>query len=142
MPTKGANKSDRSKEHPAAQPKGPQFASVAIVVSDSEQALDWYTSKLGLEVTDHDGHWVTVGLKGQSGKLHLCQPSEGNPQDQLEPGNSGILLTVAGSDFGAACAEMKERGVEFSTEPTTEPWGTYAVIRDPDGNEHMLMPES
>jgi uncharacterized glyoxalase superfamily protein PhnB len=67
---------------------------------------------------------------------------EGDPRSQLEPGNSGVLLGLPGKDFSAACAALKARGVEFAVEPTTESWGTYAVVRDPDGNEHSLMPEA
>jgi catechol 2,3-dioxygenase-like lactoylglutathione lyase family enzyme len=119
----------------------PAFVSVAVVVSDTKKARDWYTSTLGLDVIDDMDHWVTVGRKGRSGKLHLCQPMEGDPRSQLEPGNSGILLSLPGKDFQSECAALKSRGVEFVVEPTTESWGTYATIRDPDGNEHMLMPE-
>jgi hypothetical protein len=34
--------------------------------------------------------------------------------------------------------ELKARGVEFSGEPKTEPWGTFATFKDPDGNEFVL----
>ena len=129
---------------PSKKPVPPQplFASVAVVVSDTKKARDWYTSRLGLDVIDDEDHWVTVGRKGKAGKLHLCQPMEGDPRRQLEPGNSGILLLLPGKDFGAQCTALRARGVEFAVEPTTESWGTYAMIRDPDGNEHTLMPES
>ena len=118
----------------------PTVASVAVLVSDRERAKAWYTEKLGLEVIDERDHWVTVGRKGEGGKLHLCRPSDYDPKQALEPGNSGILLTLPGKDFFAACAALKGRGVEFSVEPRTESWGTFAMIRDPDGNEHTLMP--
>jgi catechol 2,3-dioxygenase-like lactoylglutathione lyase family enzyme len=131
---------------PAAKPKKPAapqpyFGSVAVVVADAKQALEWYTKKLGLDAIDQMEHWVTVGRKGRAGLLHLCQPMEGDPKAQLEPGNSGILLLLPGKDFSGSCAALKARGVEFAEEPTKAPWGTYAVVRDPDGNEHTLMPE-
>lgn len=122
-------------------PPMPKFASVAVVVSNTEKALAWYTTKLGLDAIDQMDHWVTVGRKGRPGVLHLCQPGNGDPRSQLEPGNSGILLWLPGKDFAAGCTALKARGVEFVEEPTTTDWGTYAVIRDPDGNEHSLMPE-
>ena len=123
-------------------PIGPHFTSVAVLVSDTPRAIEWYTEKLGLDLIDHEDHWVTVGRKGRDGKLHLCRPGDWNPKQPLEPGNSGILLHLPGKDFSKSCAELKSRGVEFSVEPTTESWGTYAMVRDPDGNEHTLMPES
>jgi len=132
MPAKKASES--------AVPR-PSFVSVAAVVSDARRSREWYTSTLGLDLIDDGDHWVTVGRKGRSGKLHLCQPTEGDPRTQLEPGNSGILIGLPGKDFSAGCAALKARGVEFTLDPKTEPWGTYAMIRDPDGNEHCLMPE-
>ena len=119
----------------------PHFVSVAVLVSETQRSIDWYTEKLGLDLIDHEDHWVTVGRKGRDGKLHLCRPADFDPQQPLEPGSSGILLRLPGKDFAQSCAELKERGVEFSVEPTTESWGTYAMIRDPDGNAHTLMPE-
>jgi catechol 2,3-dioxygenase-like lactoylglutathione lyase family enzyme len=133
MPAKSSKK--------GASPQ-PYFVSVAVVVSDTRKAREWYTKVLGLDVIDDEDHWVTVGRKGKAGKLHLCQPMEGDPRRQLEPGNSGILLSLPGKDFSAECAALKTKGVEFAVEPTTESWGTYAMIRDPDGNEHALMPEA
>jgi catechol 2,3-dioxygenase-like lactoylglutathione lyase family enzyme len=133
MPTK--------KQSKPSSPK-PYFASVAVVVSDVDKSLDWYTTHLGLDVIDREEHWVTVGRKGRPGLLHLCQPTEGDPRSQLEPGNSGILLLLPGREFEKNCATLKQRGVEFAEEPTKTAWGTYAVVRDPDGNEHMLMPGS
>jgi catechol 2,3-dioxygenase-like lactoylglutathione lyase family enzyme len=131
----------QAKKPNASKSPQPLVASVAVVVSNAEKALDWYTSRLGLDVIDHEDHWITVGRKGRPGVLHLCQPMGGDPKSQLEPGNSGILLLLPGKDFEAGCAALKARGVEFTEGPTKADWGTYAVIRDPDGNEHSLMPE-
>jgi catechol 2,3-dioxygenase-like lactoylglutathione lyase family enzyme len=133
MPPRKSNKSGSPQPH---------FVSVAVVVSDAKRSLQWYTDGLGLDIIDNEDHWITVGRKGQPGMLHLCQPSGDNPSSELEPGNSGVLLRIPGKDFTAACEALKARGVEFTEGPTTADWGTYAVVRDPDGNEHALMPES
>ncbi len=114
--------------------------SVAVVVSDRKKATDWYTKVLGLSVVDTEDHWVTVGQPGHEMVLHLCQTTEYDPNGKLEPGNSGILLKLPGKDFAATCDGLKERGVEFSQEPRKDPWGWWAMVRDPDGNEHCVMP--
>ncbi len=119
----------------------PYFSSVAVVVSDRKKAREWYTSTLGLDLIDDEEHWVTVGRRGRPGVLHLCQTTEFDPKGTLEPGNSGILLRLPGKDFAASCAELKSRGVPFHQEPRKDPWGWWASIRDPDGNEHVVMPE-
>jgi predicted enzyme related to lactoylglutathione lyase len=31
--------------------------------------------------------------------------------------------------------------VEFTTKPKKAEWGTYAMFKDPDGNEFWLYPE-
>ncbi|HXW66605.1 MAG TPA: VOC family protein [Thermoplasmata archaeon] len=115
------------------------FASVAVVVSDRQRALEWYTKCLGLDAIDRLDHWVTVGRKGQNGVLHLCQTSEYDPSLPLERGNTGIHLRLPG-DFETACAALAARGVTFTAPPKKEEWGWGAMIADPDGNEIALSP--
>jgi len=118
----------------------PRFTSVAVVVSDRQKAVEWYTQKLGLDRLADSEHWQTVGTKGTGGALHLCQVSEFDPKAPLEPGNTGIALTLPG-DFVKSCAALEARGVEFASPPTKYDWGWGATIRDPDGNEIYLAPE-
>jgi len=119
----------------------PTFMSIAVVVSDRKKAVEWYTKKLGFDLTASEDHWITVGRKGKGGMLHLCRTVDYDPKGKLEPGNSGIALRLGG-DFEASCAALKARGVTFSQKPTKEAWGWYAGVRDPDGNELWLVPES
>jgi catechol 2,3-dioxygenase-like lactoylglutathione lyase family enzyme len=118
----------------------PWVASVPIVVSNKEEAKKWYVEKLGLVVTAEEGHWVTVGGRGRGSELHLCQASENMPKPiPLEPGPSGIVIALPG-DFLTACKRLKDAGIEFSHPPEKAPWGWFATVRDPDGNEHHLSP--
>lgn len=120
--------------------KTPWVASVPVVVSDKEISKKWYTEKLGLVVTADEDHWVTVGGDGRGSSLHLCQASENMPKPiPLEPGPSGIVIAIPG-DFVAECKILMDKGVEFSHPPEKAPWGWYATVRDPDGNEHYLSP--
>jgi len=109
-----------------------------ILVSDRRRSVDWYTSKLGFEVIQDLGHWVTVGHKGSNGLIHLCQGPEIGAE--LEPGNQGITFHVRG-DFEKKVSELERGGVELETPVTKRPWGTYARISDPDGNVITLNPE-
>lgn len=120
--------------------RSPWVASVPVVVSDREVSKRWYTEKLGLSLIADEDHWVTVGGKERGSQLHLCQGSENHPAPiPLEPGPSGIVLAIPG-EFVAECRRLKERGVAFSHDPEEAPWGWYATVRDPDGNEHYLAP--
>jgi len=117
----------------------PWVTSTAVVVKDRNASLEWYTKILGLPVATPGEHWTTVGHPKKGGAIHLCQGSDLDPPVPLEPGNTGIMLLLPG-DFQASCRELRARGVEFVDGPTERPWGWDATIRDPDGNELLLMP--
>jgi len=109
-----------------------------IVVSDRKKAVEWYTRKLGFEVIQDLGHWVTVGHRGTNGLLHLCEGPE--IEEELSPGNQGITFHVRG-DFAKKVAELARNGVAIDTPVTKRPWGMFAKIADPDGNVITLNPE-
>jgi len=131
MPAQRASK-------PSPVPKATVF-SVAVEVSNRSRSVKWYTEKLGLDLVQDLGHWVTVGRKGEGGLLHLCQWSEFAKSSKPATGNLGINLHVPG-DFVAACAAFRANGVEFACPPTQESWGWWARVRDPDGIELTLTP--
>ncbi len=106
---------------------------VAVVVSDANKSAEWYRDKLGLEIRDKEGHWVTVAPKASDVVLHLCETTP------LEQGNTGIAFRV--DDLDKAYKEMSEKGVEFTRNPTKKDWGSSAMFKDPDGNEFWLVPE-
>jgi catechol 2,3-dioxygenase-like lactoylglutathione lyase family enzyme len=131
-----------SKKSTTRLPKA-SFHSVAVVVSNREKSIEWYTKNFGLDVIQQEasqaGHWVTVGRKGENGTLHLCQFTEFDPSFPLEPGNSGIQFTLPG-DFVSSCAALEANGVRFTRPPKQESWGWWAMVADPDGNTIMLVP--
>jgi predicted enzyme related to lactoylglutathione lyase len=120
--------------------KTPWVASVPIVVTDRELSKKWYVEKLGLALTSNEDHWVTVGgARGKGSQLHLCQSSENHPLIPLEPGPSGIVIVLPGN-FLKECKRLELAGIEFSHPPEKAPWGWFATVMDPDGNEHNLAP--
>jgi len=114
------------------------FFATTIMVSNRARSVAWYTEKLGFEVVQDLGHWVTVGHRGTNGLLHLCQADE--IEEELSPGIQGITFHIRG-DFEAECAALAARGVRFPTPPRQMPWGRYASIADPDDNILTLNPE-
>ena len=105
---------------------------MAVVVSNASKSADWYKEKLSFEIRANEGHWVTVAPKGPGPVLHLCETTP------LEKGNTGIGFQV--DDLDKTYKELSSKGVEFTVKPTKEEWGTYAMFKDPDGNEFWLMP--
>lgn len=111
-----------------------QIATIAVMVSDENNAKEWYKKKLNFEVKSNEPHWIVVGPKGTTCGFHLC------PDEELEPGNQGIVLKA--DDVEKTCKEMEKNGVEFVRKLSKADWDEnirYAIFKDPDGNEFWLM---
>jgi predicted enzyme related to lactoylglutathione lyase len=107
-----------------------KFASIAV--ADQDRALDFYTSKLGFKVvTDQPfaegNRWIELKVGRAETKVVLFTFEDRQP--------GGFLNIVFQSDnVQKTYEELKERGVEFTQEPKTEPWGTSAMFSDSEGN--------
>jgi predicted enzyme related to lactoylglutathione lyase len=126
-----------------------QLANVSVWVHDQDEALAFYTEKLGLEVREDvtvpemgNFRWLTVGLPGQSdialALMAIPPVFEQETQDQLRALMAkGVVsgLFFSTDDCQASYEELKSRGVEFRQEPTEQPYGIDASFRDPSGNE-------
>ncbi len=111
-----------------------RLTTIALVVSDAKKSAKWYTEKLGFEIRDHQGHWITVAPKKENFAFHLCEGFY-----PLEPGNTGISFTT--KDAKKEEESLRKLGVQFTTPTTKEDWGTYAMFKDPDGNEFYIVEE-
>ena len=126
-----------------------QLTNVSVWVHDQDEALAFYTEKLGLEVREDvtvpemgNFRWLTVGLPGQSdialALMAIPPVFEKETQDQLRALMAkGVVsgLFFSTDDLQASYEELKSRGVEFRQEPTEQPYGIDASFRDPSGNE-------
>jgi lactoylglutathione lyase len=110
------------------------ISSVAVLVDDATKAAEWYRDKLGFEVSVQ-GHWVTARPPGSNMKLHLCAKCR-EWGDDRPGGQTGIFFETDSKE--RTYHELKAKGVEFSTELTTEWFGTYAIFKDLDGNEFWI----
>jgi catechol 2,3-dioxygenase-like lactoylglutathione lyase family enzyme len=125
-----------------------------IRVHDQDEALAFYTDKLGLELRDdvtlpelNNFRWVTVGVPGQDVAVSLVAVP-GPPVFDDETRQQIISLMSKGAagglmfstdDCRASYEELKGRGVEFQQEPTDQPYGIDAAFRDPSGNQARLV---
>jgi catechol 2,3-dioxygenase-like lactoylglutathione lyase family enzyme len=135
-----------------------QLTHVNVWVHDQDEALAFYTEKLGLELRDDvtlpelgDFRWLTVGPVGQPDiALTLLLPP-GPPvfdadttaklNEIMAKGAAGGLF-FSTDDCQASYEELKGRGVEFSEEPSQRPYGIDAAFRDPSGNNIRLVQSS
>ena len=128
---------------------------VNVWVDDQEEAFTFYTEKLGLELREDvtvpelgNFRWLTVGVPGQDNVALALLPIPGPPvfdaetqrqlKDILAKGAAGGLF-FATDDIQGSYEEMKGKGVEFSQEPTQQPYGLDAGFRDPSGNQIRMM---
>jgi catechol 2,3-dioxygenase-like lactoylglutathione lyase family enzyme len=127
-----------------------QLTTVQVWVHDQDEALAFYTDKLGLELREDvtvpelgNFRWLTVGVPGQSDVAIVLMAVPGPPvfdeqtRDQIKAlVAKGVAtgLFFASDDIRATYAELKNRGVEFQQEPTEQPYGIDAGFRDPSGN--------
>jgi predicted enzyme related to lactoylglutathione lyase len=131
-----------------------RLTTTQVWVHNQDQALAFYTEKLGLELRDDvtvpemgNFRWLTVGVPGQPDVALVLMAVPGPPvfdaetQAQIKAlmakGASGGLFFMT-DDCRATYEELSQRGVEFSQEPTEQPYGIDAGFRDPSGN-HMRM---
>jgi predicted enzyme related to lactoylglutathione lyase len=115
--------------------RGIKFGS--IPVRDQERALAFYTEKLGFNIlTDQpmgDQRWIELGIPGADSAVVLFTPDE----------HSSHIGTFSHISFWCDNAEktyqeLLKKGVEFDAPPKKMPWGTFVILKDPDGNSFVL----
>ena len=112
-----------------------KIGAVGVGVSDQDKALDFYVNKLGFEkITDEPmsetERWIEVAPPGAQTHLTLGLRNQSGSD---KTGFTGYILNT--DNIEQTCQTLKARGVTISKEPITEPWGKWAQITDPDGNE-------
>jgi predicted enzyme related to lactoylglutathione lyase len=131
-----------------------RIANAQLWVHDQDEALAFYTEKLGWEVrTDvtiaemGNFRWLAVGPVGQDDFAVVLMAIPGPPvfdadtaqqvADLMGKGAAGTVFLTT-DDVRASCEELKARGVEFIDEPEERPYGIDSSFRDPSGN-HMRL---
>lgn len=123
-----------------------RVSTVSVFVSEQEPAKTFYTEVLGFELrTDAPlypgaaARWIAVAPKGAETEIIHYLPDE-NWEHYKQVVGKSQALTLEVSDMAADHAELKKRGVVFVQEPDVQPWGTFALIQDSEGN-HLLLVE-
>ncbi len=120
------------------------LAYVALLVRDYDEAIAWFTRKLGFALVENayqpgqDKRWVVVAPPGAGeGAATLLLASAATPEQQALVGNQSggrVFLFLRTDDFARDHAAMRARGVRFVREPATHAYGTVAVFEDLYGN--------
>jgi uncharacterized glyoxalase superfamily protein PhnB len=127
-----------------------KIATTQLWVHDQDEALDFYTHKLGMEVRVDvtlaelgNFRWLTVAPPDQDEIAIVLMPIPGPPvmddataeqvRQLMAKGFAGTVFLET-DDCQATYEELSARGVEFAEKPETRPYGIDSGIRDPSGN--------
>ena len=131
-----------------------RIANSQVWVHDQDEALAFYTQKLGWEVRADvtmpemgDFRWLTVGPAGQPDFSLVLMAIPGQPvldaetaeeiKSLMAKGFAGTIFLTT-DDCQASYEDLKARGVEFSEQPEERPYGIDSAFRDPSGNHFRL----
>jgi len=131
-----------------------QLTNVQVWVHDQDEALSFYTEKLGLELREDvtvpelgNFRWLTVGPPSQPDIAVVLMAIPGPPvmdadtaqqvAELMAKGFAGTIFLTT-DDVQSSYEELKQRGVEFSEEPSERPYGIDSAFRDPSGNSIRL----
>ena len=131
-----------------------KLTNTQLWVHDQDEALAFYTDKLGWEVRSDvtmpemgDFRWLAVGPAGQEDISVVLMAIPGPPMFEPETvaqiknlmakGCAGAVFLTT-DDCQASYEELKAKGVEFSETPEERPYGVDAGFHDPSGNSFRL----
>jgi uncharacterized glyoxalase superfamily protein PhnB len=131
-----------------------KISTTQVWVHDQDEALAFYTEKLGFEVRSDvslpemgDFRWLTVGAPGQENIDIVLMAIPGPPVFDAETADQVRTLMSKGAataiflttdDVYGDFERLKAAGVEFTEEPEERPYGIDAGFRDPSGNHFRL----
>jgi catechol 2,3-dioxygenase-like lactoylglutathione lyase family enzyme len=117
-----------------------RFGCVTVAVKDQDEALQWFTEKLGFEKrVDMPGpgiRFLTVSPRKQP-DLQVILASWF--PDHIGKNPTAVLYT---DDCRKTCEELEARGVVFTERPVQKPFGLQAVFHDLCGNSYALLERS
>lgn len=115
---------------------------IAVVVRDYDEAIDFYTNKLGFTLVEdtyqpeQDKRWVVVRPKGDGQtSILLARASTAHQENYIGDQSGGrVFLFLQTDDFWRDYKAYKSAGIEFVRPPMEAPYGTVAVFKDLYGN--------
>ena len=118
-----------------------RIANIALVVSDYDEAIRFYTEQLNFQLIEDTPlsdtkRWVVVAPPGST-ECRLLLAKAANAEQQTRVGNQTggrVFLFLHTDDFWRDYHNMLEKGVRFVREPAEEPYGRVAVFEDLYGN--------
>jgi catechol 2,3-dioxygenase-like lactoylglutathione lyase family enzyme len=127
----------------------PHLAHIALIVRDYDEALAFYTGKLGFTLVadeyqpEQDKRWVTIRPPGapENATTILLARASTPEQERFIGDQAGgrVFLFLATDDFDRDFAAYTEAGIRFVRPPAVQPYGKVAVFEDLYGNRWDLV---
>ncbi|QEH42194.1 VOC family protein [Chitinophaga sp. XS-30] len=117
-----------------------QLAHIAIVVSDYDEAIAFYTEKLRFQlledtVLSETKRWVRVAPPGSECGLLLAKAANEEQSSRVGNQTGGrVFLFLHTDDFDRDHRNLIEQGIHIVREPVVETWGKVLVFADLYGN--------
>ncbi len=119
-------------------------ATVCIFVNDQDKAKAFYTDTLGFELRQDspmgESRWIAVAPKGARTEVILYKMDQNWEHYRSVMGKSQAI-TFNVTDIAGLRDDLKAKGVRITQEPDPQPWGTYMMILDQDGNALLMVEE-
>ena len=147
IPINGQQFLTRNRDEPWTRQRPPNYVQliminqikfVSIPVADQNRALDFYTDKLGFTIItdqpfDEKQRWIELRIPKAETRVVLF-----TPEGEEKRIGSFMNMSYTCDDIFKTYEEFKKRGVEFEGPPQKQPWGTYAMFKDSEGNRFVL----
>ncbi len=125
---------------------GQFISAVSLVVTDYDEAIDFYTHKLGFELVEDtrlndDKRWVLIAPRGAKETRILLAKAASTEQGKSVGNQTGgrVFLVLQTDNFWHDYQNMKEKGIAFCEIPREESYGTVVVFQDLYGNKCDLL---
>ena len=118
---------------------------VSIFVDNQDEALKFYTEKLGFTVHDDtlfgDMRWLTLNAKGQNNFFVVLYAATKKEDKDLvgKQGGSAPLLCLESDNIEKDYNDMSKKGVQFVDAIEENPWGKSITLKDLYGNQLYLV---
>lgn len=125
-----------------------RLAHVTLYVHDCEEALRFYTEKLGFEKRmdskmDNGSRWLTIAVPGQDVEIVLHDPTHWHRQEVAEQMLAQVgknpMWVWETDDIQSTHESFRQRGVKFISEPHEVMYGVEAIFEDLYGNKYLLL---
>jgi predicted enzyme related to lactoylglutathione lyase len=115
---------------------------IVIAVGDQDRALAFWTETIGFELVEDapygDERWLEV--RSPDGQIDLVLDlRKGAGRDRKVPDHlptSNVMFRC--EDLNGTYEELSARGVEFPQPPVEQPFGSWSMFNDSEGNRFAL----